>query len=93
MHILTAAGGTDGDDRQAGPDGSAAPDDPVRKAKRRRSKMSHCEANHCIKCTVQQCVHHCTDQNYCALECVTIGTHEANPTMDQCTDCKSFERK
>lgn len=55
--------------------------------------MSHCEANHCIKCTVQQCVHHCTDQNYCALECITIGTHEANPTMDQCTDCKSFQRK
>ena len=23
-------------------------------------------------------------------DCVVIGTHETDPTMDQCTDCKSF---
>lgn len=55
--------------------------------------MDSCKANECVKCTVQQCKNHCTDKNYCSLSCVTIGTHEANPTMDQCTDCKSFEVK
>ena len=53
--------------------------------------MDNCRANECIKCTVQQCAYHCKDKNYCSLDCITIGTHEANPTMDQCTDCKSFE--
>lgn len=37
------------------------------------------------------CVNHCQSQNYCALDCITVGTHESNPTMDQCTDCKSFQ--
>lgn len=47
--------------------------------------------NECIKCTVNECKHHCKQQDYCSLSCVTIGTHESNPTMDQCTDCKSFD--
>ena len=51
------------------------------------------QANESIKCTVQQCAHHCQQQNYCSLDCVTIGTHEKNPTEDQCTDCKSFQLK
>lgn len=49
--------------------------------------------NSAIKCTVNECTHHCQTKNYCSLDCITIGTHEANPTMDQCTDCKSFKRK
>lgn len=53
--------------------------------------MDHCKANHCIRCTVEQCANHCKDQNYCALDCITVGTHEHNPTVDQCTDCKSFQ--
>ena len=53
--------------------------------------MDSCHANHCIKCTVQQCANHCEHENYCALDCITVGTHEAHPTMDQCTDCKSFD--
>lgn len=51
------------------------------------------QANYSIKCTVQQCRHHCNSENYCSLDCVSIGTHEADPTMDQCTDCKSFAKK
>ena len=31
--------------------------------------MDTCHANHCIKCTVQQCANHCQNENYCALEC------------------------
>ena len=50
-------------------------------------------ANKCIECTVQQCANHCGDANYCALDRILVGTHEGNPTADQCTDCKSFRKK
>ncbi len=53
----------------------------------------NCKANKSIECTVQQCANHCTDSNYCALDHILVGTHEGNPTMDQCTDCKSFRCK
>ena len=49
------------------------------------------DINKSIKCTVDKCQHHTVD--YCSLDCITVGTHEANPTVDQCTDCLSFERK
>ena len=52
-----------------------------------------CKANKSIECTVQQCAHHCQDANFCSLERILVGTHEANPAMDQCTDCKSFRKK
>ena len=52
-----------------------------------------CHANKCIACTVSQCAYHCDDANYCSLEKIQVGTHEANPTMDQCTDCMSFRKK
>ena len=52
-----------------------------------------CKANKSIECTVQQCANHCSDSNYCALDRILVGTHEGNPTMDQCTDCKSFRKK
>ena len=32
-------------------------------------------------------------KNYCSLDRITVGTHEYNPTEDQCTDCKSFRKK
>lgn len=55
--------------------------------------MSCCSnnINKSIKCTVQQCKYHCEDKDYCSLDCITVGTHEANPTESKCTDCKSFE--
>lgn len=52
-----------------------------------------CNANKSIKCTVDQCAHHCNSQNYCSLENVSIGTHESNPTVCQCVDCESFRLK
>jgi hypothetical protein len=55
--------------------------------------MDNCKANQSIKCNVTQCVNHCTTKDYCALDCITVGTHESNPTVDQCTDCMSFEAK
>ena len=51
--------------------------------------MNH-NANKCIECTVQSCAYHCDTENYCSLDRILVGTHEANPTQDQCTDCKSF---
>ena len=54
--------------------------------------MNH-HANKCIECTVQQCAYHCENENYCSLDRILVGTHEVNPTENQCTDCKSFQRK
>ena len=53
----------------------------------------NCHANKSIECTVQQCQYHCQDANFCSLERILVGTHEAAPTQDQCTDCKSFRKK
>ena len=46
-----------------------------------------------IACTVQQCAHRGGSRNYCTLDSILIGTHEHNPTEEQCTDCKSFRKK
>lgn len=55
--------------------------------------MSHCSCtpNKSIQCTVTQCSNHCKDENYCGLNTIKVGTHEANPTEVQCTDCQSFQ--
>ena len=50
-------------------------------------------ANKCIECTVQSCAYHCDSANYCSLDKIMVGTHETNPTVDQCTDCKSFRKR
>nr|WP_297172355.1 DUF1540 domain-containing protein [uncultured Agathobaculum sp.] len=55
--------------------------------------MNNSNCNTAIRCTVSQCANHCDSAEYCALDSITVGTHEANPTVDQCTDCKSFQRK
>lgn len=51
------------------------------------------KANKSIRCTVQQCANHCSSDNYCALDCICVGTHESSPTVKQCTDCESFQLK
>ena len=51
------------------------------------------KANKSIECHVTQCDHHCATENYCSLDKICVGTHEANPTVDQCTDCLSFVKK
>lgn len=55
--------------------------------------MDRSNKNTAIRCTVEQCANHCDCAEYCALDCITVGTHELNPTVDQCTDCKSFQKK
>ncbi len=61
--------------------------------KYKEALFMNCNANKCIECTVQQCAHHCENENYCSLDRILVGTHEINPTVDQCTDCKSFRKK
>lgn len=51
------------------------------------------QSNPSIKCSVKQCQHHSENENYCTLNSIKVGTHEANPTMPQCTDCESFVKK
>lgn len=46
--------------------------------------------NHSIACTVSQCANHAHTCNFCVLDRVVIGTHEQNPTVNQCVDCESF---
>ena len=53
----------------------------------------NCHANKCIQCTVAQCAYPAATENYCSLDRIQVGTHEANPTQDQCTDCMSFRKK
>lgn len=49
--------------------------------------------NKSIHCTVQQCQYNCQGEDYCTLDQVKIGTHEAKPTVPQCVDCNSFKAK
>ena len=60
---------------------------------KRRKMIMNCHANKCIECSVKSCAYHCDTENYCSLDKIMVGTHEANPAMDQCTDCKSFRKK
>jgi len=46
--------------------------------------------NKSIECSVSQCRHHCGSEDYCSLSSIKVGTHEADPTMIECTDCTSF---
>ena len=64
---------------------------PCSKEKEENTMNDH--ANKSIEGTVRQCEHHCQNENYCSLDRILVGTHEADPTMDQCTDCKSFHIK
>ena len=52
-----------------------------------------CTPNRAIQCTVTNCANHCQNESYCALSSIRVGTHEANPTKEQCTDCMSFRMK
>lgn len=55
--------------------------------------MMNEHANKAIECSVQNCVHHCSGEDYCSLNKIHVGTHEPNPKMDKCTDCQSYCKK
>jgi hypothetical protein len=45
--------------------------------------------NKCILCDVNNCQYH-SNENYCTLSVVQIGTHESDPKQCECVDCESF---
>lgn len=49
--------------------------------------------NESIGCSVTSCTFHAQDSDYCTLDHIKVGTHEANPTQKECTDCESFVNK
>ena len=49
--------------------------------------------NRSIQCSVEQCLHHCVNCDYCSLDKIHVGTHESSPSQKQCTDCQSFQAK
>lgn len=55
--------------------------------------MNNKPENQAIACTVEQCKNHSDTKSFCTLASIQVGTHEANPSMDQCTDCQSFQAK
>ena len=59
-------------------------------SKQKGRLLMNCKANESIRCTVNSCKNHCSEGNYCSLNTVQIGTHEAHPTQSQCVDCESF---
>ena len=55
--------------------------------------MSILNINPGIKCSVDSCKYNNTNKQYCTLDVIQVGTHEANPKQGECTDCQSFELK
>lgn len=55
--------------------------------------MNPNNVNRSIKCSVTQCENHSDSENYCALDSINVGTHEADPTVVECVDCESFIAK
>lgn len=51
------------------------------------------DKNPAIKCNVFSCANHNESEEYCALGQIQVGTHEAEPRVQECTDCQSFEKK
>lgn len=49
--------------------------------------------NPSIQCSIRNCANHAKSEDYCTLQSIKVGTHEANPTKKECTDCESFVNK
>lgn len=46
-----------------------------------------------IGCTVNECKHHCLEDNHCTLNKIEIVKNTSNASCVECTDCASFEKK
>ena len=47
--------------------------------------------NPSIHCTVEQCRHNLCDEHFCTLSCISVGTHEEDPSVPEWVDCTCFE--
>lgn len=59
----------------------------------RNKVMENKMKNPSIHCTVTQCQHNLGTEQYCGLNSISVGTHESNPTVPECTDCESFVKR
>ena len=55
--------------------------------------MENMHKNSSIKCSVHECKYNMGTENYCSLDVISVGTHEPNPTVPECTDCNSFVKR
>ena len=55
--------------------------------------MMNQKKNPCIVCSVEQCAHHMCSENFCTLDQICVDTHEAEPSVKECVDCASFEKR
>ncbi len=55
--------------------------------------MENRKKNEHVKCTVSQCRHNLVTDPYCSLDCISVGTHEPDPEVPECTDCNSFVKR
>lgn len=55
--------------------------------------MNELIKNDCIRCSVSQCRYNLVSEDYCGLNSIHVGTHEADPTVPSCVDCNSFVKR
>lgn len=53
----------------------------------------HKTPNPSIRCAVTSCQYNCQGGEWCGLDAIQVGTHEADPTVPECTDCQSFRQR
>lgn len=49
--------------------------------------------NRSIQCSVDECIHHCVNCDYCSLDKIHVGKHDNSSAEKHCTDCRSFAAK
>ena len=55
--------------------------------------MEKMSKNSSIKCSVGQCKYNMVSEDYCGLNCISVGTHESDPKIPECVDCNSFVKR
>lgn len=50
------------------------------------------EENESIGCSVNECLYHAQDENYCTLPHIDVVKHEKIADTAECTDCGSFKK-
>lgn len=51
------------------------------------------DKNPSIQCTVNECIHHANQVDYCTLEQIQVGKHDNVTNEVEGTDCESFKVK
>jgi hypothetical protein len=54
------------------------------------SQTSGNKSNKAIECSVDNCVHHCGNDKFCALDKIQVGADTVAPKTPLATNCSSF---